>query len=918
MAFAASRARVQAGLLTALALLTGALVASLGIMDAASTQALDAGVATIVADAGPTARAVRVDAPLAVDAQAQAARFGAAIDDAFAGAPVTVTRTLTGTAAAGEGAELLLIADPSVPARATLTDGAWPVADGEVAVLARAAERLGLGVGDTVGVAGAPASVVGLWQASDPADPAWFGEPAVGSGADGDAVGPVLGTEPWLADAASGARAQWTVTPAAPVGAATAPSYDRALRRLREALPALDPGGGLGVRITGDLAATLDRASGAVATARGVLLVPLLLLVVLGGIVVGVLAAALAAARRGELQLLRARGASVADLLVGAGREAVIATAMGAVGGAGIALVAGAAPVFVAIAVAGAVVGGSVIAVVAAAAALAGPEEPRSDAGRASARAIVVPLVLAVAVAGIAVAQLLAHGISPGGVIDPVAASAPALTLVAGCLLVSLAAGPVAHVGEAIARRGRGLPAVLAYRRLSRQAGALTAGVLSLALAASAAVFGGVLAGTVTGQHDADVAAVVADDLRAVFDVEPIVDAGHAGVDAEPVRRADGVAAAFPALDRPVAIGDQTPQLVAAPAAVLAELPPAAAQSAALRALRSGAAPTVTGRFDVAVTAQTQGEDPGADPQVVTVEAIAWTADADGVAHRIPLGSVAADGAVHSVGADAVDGSELLAVEVSGTGLAGRARTAVAVTATDAGGSNPVADADVVLDTSHRSVRIDAVRDLPDALPAVVTTALAKRLSAAVGTELALQLGSVSRPVPVQVTAVADSLPGLGAAPGVVVDLSALMARTVQLGGSVPTANELWIRAPDTAAASAAVRGVATDPVRFVTPATIGVAPVASPVAAVSGGGIAAVAVLAAAGFAVVSAAVVRRRLRERVPLRSFGLTVALSRRATVIEISSAAVFALAAGVGVGVGAVAAWLLLSALAGVIR
>lgn len=911
MAFAARRVRAHAGLLSALAAVALLGVAGIGALDAAAARGLDSGVARIVELADPSGRAVRLDAPLAEDGAAQDAEATALIDEAFGALPVSVVRSIGGGADAVIGAapvRVLLLADPTAASRATLIDGAWPADDAEVAVAEPAAERLGLTAGDTLTIGGADVVVSGLWAARDAADPAWLATPAVASGAAGDDLGPVLGSETWVTATSDAPRVGWVIMPTAPVTAATAPGYAGGVARLAAAASSLEESTGVGV--SDDLSTTLRRAIAAVGSARAMLLIPVLVAAVIGGIVLGVLVASVTRARGAESRLLRARGASVAALLAASCLQAVLATGVGAVVGAVVALIFGAGAGIVAVAALLVVVGACVLTAALTARELADSGRERSDLDRTRVVGMLAPLVLAAVAAGLGVVQLYASGLTDtaSGTVDPIAAAAPALTLVALCLLGTLVASPVVAAAERVARASTGLPTVLALRRLSRQARSVTAGVLSLALAAAVVLFAVSLAGAVSLAQSEGVTAVVGEDLRAVYDIERTVDARHKNVDANALRAEPGIGGAFPALSRPATIGEEPVLLVAAAAGSLAGSPSVTDSDAtALVSLPAGTIAPLNGSIAVAVTATASTSLSADIPQV---EVAAFTVSADGVGDRIPLGTVPADGDPHEL-RDAFAASGLLAIEVGTTTLPGERIIAVSLTAEGADGPIEFLAPRAVLDATHRSARVDAVRDLPAAVPAVITEALAAKLAVGVGSDLAVDTGSTVRPIPLEVAGVVATLPGIGRAEGVAVDLPTLLARAVNAGSAVLAANEVWVRTDDRAAASSAIRATATDRVTIVSPTSIGVAPVTAPAIAVTLAGAFGAAAMALAAFVIVSASLGQRRRREELPLRSFGFTGWLARRTATIQLVSASAVGLL--VGVAAGAVAAAILVPAL-----
>ncbi|MFE1664856.1 FtsX-like permease family protein [Microbacterium sp. P02] len=912
MPFAVRAARARRIQLAAFAGVVGVLVAAVVSLDAATTTALDEGAAAIVAAAVPQAQGVALDALLAADPDAQDAAVTVAVTEAFGAASVTVRRSVWGEGVTEDGAaERRMLADPHVPELSRLVEGTWPGTADEVAVSARAAERTGDEVGGEIVVDGVPAKISGIWEPLDPADPAWFGEPSVGSGRTGEAIGPVLAAEERVAALGQVPRVRWIVTPASPITAGLLSAYQDGAQRLAGARAALDPGGRQSLRIEGELGSTMARASAAVAGSRAMLAVPLAVLLLVGAIVLGVLARTLARSRDDERRVLLARGASPGALVGVMIAETSIVSVVGALAGAAVglavavAVAAGATGVLestpatvpgIAVAIALAAVA---VATASAAPGVAVARSARADAGRRSALALLLPLVAAVAVSLLASAQLLSGGLISAGRPDPLAASAPAATLLAASLLITVGALPVATLAERAARRTRGLAGVLAMRRLARQAGPLTAGVLSLALLASSGVFASVLSARVADAQQGGVTRLLGADVRAVFDIPTTIDERHAGVDADTVEGLPGVDSAFAVLTRRATLGSLDVALVAAPAALLAASSTTGG-AFDVGGLTVGTTPPLRGG-SLAVDVAARGSVPG-----TTVAVVAWVMDGDGAVRRVDLGAVAAAGraatgaAAQTVTADVGEGSRLSALEVSAVfpdaaaaGIVPEARMTLA--ARDAQGELTLPEDEVTLNRRQQSFRIPTVTGLPEALPVVLTSQLAGRLAVQDGAELALRVGSITPPVAVEVDAIVPALPGVGGEDGIAVDLAAFESRAIELGGSVLTANELWIDSSATDRAAASVRSVAVDPVRPETAASVGTAAVTAPTIGLLAAGVGVVAVLAALAFSVVAASASQRRRAEFVPLRSFGFSPALQRRTSVVE----------AGLAIGCGLIA-------------
>ncbi len=165
--------------------------ASLAVLGGALTPLLDAGARRVVEQSGPTSSAVRLEARLLDDPGRQDATVRDVVAESLRGIPVELERSVAGVGTVGEQA-VLLLADPGAVDAATLVDGAWPSGARETAIQDAAATSLRLSPGDEITVADRTLTVSGIWRASDPAAPRWFGDPTVASGAEGEVVGPFL------------------------------------------------------------------------------------------------------------------------------------------------------------------------------------------------------------------------------------------------------------------------------------------------------------------------------------------------------------------------------------------------------------------------------------------------------------------------------------------------------------------------------------------------------------------------------------------------------------------------------------------------------------------------------------------------------------------------------------------------------
>src|SRR5690606_15204722 len=197
------RSAAQSGQLAAALAIATVGCAALVVLLVVPAAGIDRGVATLLADAEPTAGALRVETALADDTGAQEAEFDEAFASALGDAPLDVVRAVRSAPLAvgvdGAVRQLVLGAQQDLAGLATLTAGAWPAGDDEVTLAEPAAIALGVTVGDTLELPHGARTVVGIWRALDTGDAAWFSETLVASGRLGDAVGPVIVAESDLA-----------------------------------------------------------------------------------------------------------------------------------------------------------------------------------------------------------------------------------------------------------------------------------------------------------------------------------------------------------------------------------------------------------------------------------------------------------------------------------------------------------------------------------------------------------------------------------------------------------------------------------------------------------------------------------------------------------------------------------------------
>lgn len=494
MTFAVRRARQQTARLLLVLLAAGLVVLGVGGIDALSGRLVDDGVRQVAEHAEPGTRAATVTALSTGDPDAQDSAVRAAIEKAFAGAPVSISRMAVSQISLGNPDAVQAIGGEGITDRGDLVDGGWPARPGEAAVLTAAAETRGWRIGDRIRL-GADASggvvevsVVGTWRAKDPAAPTWAGDPAVASGESGGAAGPVLITDGDMARLWTTPTVTWTLVPTA-LTAGSIDAYRAGLARLSQLPAQVDADNRSSTAVDGSLGDLLDRQTRAIGVARGMLAVPTAILVALGAIAIAVILTSVAGARRDELRLVRARGAAATDIATGAAGEAAAAAGVGAV----LALL-----VLLPLALPGLstiVAAGLTVLIAAGAAALTAARvstpaaTARSDAGRGVVTALLVPTLIVTALAAFALWQLFVQGgvVSEDGAADPVASAAGAAVLLALGLLVPVLAVLVAAATERAARRGRGIMPVLPLRQIARRAGSVAVAILCLSLAAGSA-----------------------------------------------------------------------------------------------------------------------------------------------------------------------------------------------------------------------------------------------------------------------------------------------------------------------------------------------------------------------------------------------------------------------------------------------
>lgn len=556
--WARRRARASTGLLlTLLALVTATtaiLAGAVGYSGAAATTAAREALAGAV----PDEAGIRVQTRQAPDPDAQDAAARRLIDAAFAPAPVSVQRTVVSTprpvsldGARLEGA-LVALASTALEAgaegvgeRVDLVEGAWPSASAASAdnadnvegmLHAGTAAEWGVAVGDTLDVGGTPVLVSGLWRPVDAADAFWFGDQLVAAGRDGDDRGPLVVAPGAVARLVDAPFVRWTVQPdASDIQPDDLAHLAAAAGALRTSLktPEVEV---RGVTVDGDLAPTAATAAHNLATANALGVIPLSVLALVTLLSVTQLARLLSTTREAQAQLLVARGASRAQVLVSTLAESALVTALGAglgalaAWGALQAVPAGDGQGGTVLRVA-ALTGLAVLVVLSAVAVLQVwrlTTGGRADlSGRTRAATALATLVLVLGAAGVAWWQLSRTG-SPlvtaedGSLgTDLVAGAAPALLLAAAAVVAMTLLGPLARAVEALTRPSRAASGHLAAAQVSRRLPVYGVPAVLTVLAVGATTLSGLYAGTSATLRDNLTAVAQGAPVRATLDEPP-------------------------------------------------------------------------------------------------------------------------------------------------------------------------------------------------------------------------------------------------------------------------------------------------------------------------------------------------------------------------------------------------------------
>ncbi|WP_448810878.1 hypothetical protein [Agromyces bauzanensis] len=943
-----ARANARAGVLGSLAAVVLVLTAlGTAVVDSLADAAV-AGLREGIATAAGVDGAVRWQIRVADDAEAQAAAAASVLDRMIVPLGAAWTRSIeTASVDAvtdGQAFGAVLLADPGVPARAALVTGDWP--DGAeaaasataagafpAALHSAAAEALDLAVGDVVELAEGDEPrrllVVGVWTPADPNAAEWFGEPVAATGAVDGGAGPFLVGEDALADLPVATVVRWTA-----MADAASMTPERAAA-LRAAIPDVEPAlradpamGDEGLTTVGGLPATLDRLLAGLGAVRAIAPLPVLLLAFAGFAAVDRLSALLAAARRGETVLLRARGASATRLARDTAVEvlavALPAAVLGAVAAETALLVLGPAeaPGWANAALVAAVVLAGAVALVAG---RAWREATRpvvrgagDEVGRMPRAAAAGGVIVVVVAAAVSLWQFRLYG-SPlvataSGTleVDPIAVLAPLLVLLALSLAALGLSRPLGAMLERAAARAPGLVPALPMRQLARRAGLYGSASLVTMLAVAGLTLAAAFAGSWQAFDRTAAAIATGGDVRVVYpgrDVVRLADpvASHGPLAShDPLADVDGVTADGPVVRGEVRIGSDPATLVAAPSRRLGEIAPGiglpSAGLASLVASGDRAAPPLPAAA-AAIEVEVRLDAPEGTPGSVAVSA--WVSGPDGDARRLPAGSfdVAGGGGSATTPLPADADLRLLGFEATLSGSQGAADVvaefgAVTVDAGAAASAQLDAKGAVTLSATRPSGRVPATAD--DApVPVLLGAALADRIGAEPGDALVFRVLTGGAGVDGVVAGIVPAVPGAGDG-GLIADLGAISRAAFVDGAGVPDAAERWLAASDPEAVAREVERTRTTALVATTRADDSSAPIISSAVAALWAGAGGALVFALVTVVALVAALGRARFGEVVVLRVLGVPPGLQARARFAELAVALVTATAIGLVVG------------------
>jgi len=728
------QSRAQAGLLGAIAALTLLIAALITGISGYVDRAVTDGLRDVLESAEPLDASLRVQTTLAEDPEGQDETVRSTADELAGDGVLRINRSLqafplevlTPLAEPDRGSAVqraVLAQYDNVDDHAHLVGGDWPnetpgddAGAAQAALHASAAAALGLGVGSVIqlGSQDGPLDilVVGTWLPDDAAESFWFGDPLIEAGTSEGTAGPFLVDRDVLLSRSTQPSVRWTIEPiperAAPAGLPRLATGVRSLPASLDDNPAVNV---RGLVDTGALGDTLDDLAVSLAATRGVNVLPILLIVAMSLVAILQTGRLLIRARSSQTALLRARGASAAQLTHAAAREAVLLAVPSSIAGSVLAitaldLVAGGrtdwtAPLWV---------GGltaltcsSVLTVGAWIDARYGTRQDRAtESGRGVRAAASGTAGLTVIAAAVAIWQFRLHG-SPlvpdasGRLqVDPAAITAPVLGLLATSVIGLVVFGPLALFAERVTTRSSGLGAVLAARQVGRRLRVFAVAVVLLALSAGAITLAAGYARTWADLNQAATELASGTDVRIVLPDPGPLTADSPVLDLRPYADLPGVTAASPVMTAEIDVGDQEGELVAVDSS---ELPQTMASPAGVldleqisRAITTRDAgpllPAAAARVELDVTASAQPIEPPPDaarmqnaprPEAAELRTQLWLLSPAGVlaavdTEPIPIPAGGLPSAATTLHADlspALSGARLVGIQLGAVGVSG-------------------------------------------------------------------------------------------------------------------------------------------------------------------------------------------------------------------------------------------------------
>lgn len=1021
---AMKRSLSQAALLSSIAIvvavITGFLVVGAGYLDLASTRVLR----VALADAAPRAAALRFGSAAADDTARQASRADSVLRRALGGIPARISRTLESPAlpVARDGAPITngslstvlveLAADGALRQDSRLVSGVWPEAyvakpstpDAviDASVQADAARLLGLQLGDELVVGEAPDAItvrlVATWRVADSRSPRWFADlsttgratdAANGAVTGAATFGPIVIPEGAFPAGGSAPTVRWTVTPRLDeVTTADLPRLSTLSTKALDRLNADPEVSGGAVEVSGGLSSTAAKITRQLGTIAGVTPVGSILVALVGFATLLQLARLLVATRRPESVLLRSRGSSLTRIVGAAAVDATVTALVGA-GLGGFIGVLTLVPAFGAEALRlpnGPLVAAVAIAAFATLTITALIDARRltrrdiiDDSGRVRGTATAAASALTLIAAGFAVWQFRLYGspimtdASGAGHVDPVAVTAPSLTIVAIALLALLAFTPIFALLQRLASSRRGIQPHQSVVQVARRLGTYAVSILLVAASVGAIVFAGSLDGTMASLATRSGQLTNGADVRVRGET---FDGSRAGP--LPFERLPGVDAAANVTSEAIVIGDSAAQLVALPSAAIPRvlttvdgLVDTGALAHALPAGGGGGVPLAAGArsLSLTLTAATAyrpfldydgnpipGFDEALSGPLGTVRGAIWLEDGAGSLSRRALTAVDLDRGGHDTTTRlslptatgrwtivAVDLSIAARADVEFTLAVGSIVSGATTTSESAAPgptrnwvlqrrispnvspSSPVLPATIATSVlAQGNVDLRLMPALPGdeegsffaiapPLPVVVTRALARHLDLAIGDSFDFAPRDASFAVPAKVGAITPVVPGTSAEFAVLADLPSLNEYFLRSAAIPLEPHEVWLKAD--AAGPTMLRDIqrATGPGSAVTVPTAPAASSASQVALVnlwlSSLGTVLLAVIAVLAVVIT---LTRQRAGETAALSSLGQSARAQARSRLGELLGVAT--LAAGFGVLAGVVAAWVTAALLA----